>query len=91
MCRKIGIPLISPFSNFFRAVNKILDVEKFIIDSKIEKILQIIKFVLNLKENVVNMNIKSIIGNIFNKCKDKRGIKLTNNFEEYTDFRMIID
>jgi hypothetical protein len=50
-----------------------------------------IKFVLNLKENIVNINVKSIIGDIFNKYEDKRGIELINNFEEYTDFKIIID
>jgi hypothetical protein len=89
--KKIKIPLIPPFSSFFGAVDEILGVEKFITNSKIKKILQIIKFVLNLKEDVININAKSIIGNIFNKYESVRGIKLTDNFKKYTNFRIIID
>jgi hypothetical protein len=52
--------------------------------------LQIIKFVLDLKKDIININVKSIIGDIFNRYEDERGIKLINNFKEYTDFRIII-
>jgi hypothetical protein len=36
------------------------------------------------------MNVKLMIEDIFNKYKDKRGIKLTDNFKEYINFRIII-
>jgi hypothetical protein len=80
-----------PFNSFFGAVDEVLSVEKFIINSKIERVLQIVKFVLNLKKDVINIDAKSTIGDIFNKYKDERGIELTNNLKKYTDFRMVID
>jgi hypothetical protein len=36
------------------------------------------------------MDVKSMIENIFNEYEGERGIELTDNFEEYTGFRIVI-